>query len=198
MKHRLRGVTLIELMITLAVAIVLLAIGIPAFQSMQASGRLNSQTMALVTALNAARSEAVGRGIPVAVCARASDTSCGTDWTNGWLLFTDAAPAVGVCTSCNNCTDANFQNRTCDIVLKVFAPTRGEGRGTGTPPLRALEASADFVQFNSRGEQTGAVFRARSSQRDGLAGSDRCLRVGLTGQIVTQQGTYDQLGDCPL
>jgi len=69
------GLTLIELMVTLAVAIVLLAIGIPAFQGLASSNRASTQANGLVTALNLARSEAISRGIPVAVCARASASS---------------------------------------------------------------------------------------------------------------------------
>ncbi len=89
------GLTLVELMVTLAVAIVLLAVGVPTYRSMVANNAIVAQTNGLVSALNLARSEAVKRGGFVAVCPKASadvaETDCGGngDWANGWHLFTD-------------------------------------------------------------------------------------------------------------
>ena len=63
------GFTLIELMVTLAVAIVILAVGIPVFSTMIANNRAAADSNALVTALQFARSEAVKRSAQVRVCA---------------------------------------------------------------------------------------------------------------------------------
>ncbi len=197
------GLTLIELMVTLAVAIVLLAIGVPAFKGLDSGNRVIAQTNGLVTAMHLARAEAMSRGIPVAVCARASataDAACGTDgnaWGNGWLVFTDAVPNAGDCDDCAGCTEAGVTEETCDLVVKSFAAPRGHGRAeSGTSPP-AVQAGAAFVRFDGRGEQTGAVFRARSSQESGPAGSDRCVRVALSGQIETFRDTFPDLGSCP-
>ena len=57
------GFTLVELMITLAIAGILVAVGIPSFNSTISSNRLTSYANELVTALNLARSEAVKRGM---------------------------------------------------------------------------------------------------------------------------------------
>jgi prepilin-type N-terminal cleavage/methylation domain-containing protein len=197
------GLTLIELMVTLVMAVVLLAVGLPAFRGLESGNRASVQTNGLVTALNLARSEAIARGVPVAVCGRASPTSldaCGTDgdaWRNGWLVFTDAVPNAGDCDGCANCTEAGVAGQTCDLVVRSFAAPPRLGRAdSGTPPP-PIQGSAGFVRFNSRGEQTGAVFRARSSQEGGLAGSDRCVRVALSGQIETFRDTYANLGSCP-
>jgi type IV fimbrial biogenesis protein FimT len=85
------GFTLVELMITLAVGIIILTIGIPAFNNVMTSNQTSAYTNDLVSALRLARSEAIKRGEGVTVCAsNAAYTACNsTNWQNGWLVFTD-------------------------------------------------------------------------------------------------------------
>lgn len=92
---RQTGLTLIELMVTLAVAIVLLAVGIPAFNSLTARDISTSTVNNLVGALQQARVEALSRGETVAVCPLAAATPCNpnaapacaaADWRCGWAV----------------------------------------------------------------------------------------------------------------
>lgn len=83
MKRRQSGLTLVELMVTLAVAIIVLAIGIPAFTTMSARDMSAASVNALVTALQQARAEAISRGTGVSVQAESSD------WLNGWFTCCD-------------------------------------------------------------------------------------------------------------
>jgi len=53
------------------------------------NSKLNADYSQLIGALYLARSEAVKRSGSVTVCARQTDNSCGDDWNNGWLVFTD-------------------------------------------------------------------------------------------------------------
>ena len=86
------GFTLIELIVTVAAAIVILAVGIPVFSTMIANNRAAADSNALVTAFQFARSEAVKRSAQVRVCAGDGDDSnptpagCGGDWTGGLLV----------------------------------------------------------------------------------------------------------------
>jgi len=86
------GFTLVELIVTLAVAGILLGVGVPSFVQTVKDGKLSSEAVCLNLALFAARSEAVKRSGNVSVCARATDTQCGTDWRNGSLVFLDSVP----------------------------------------------------------------------------------------------------------
>lgn len=70
------GFTLIELMVTLAVAAVLMAIAIPSFTSIINSSRLTSTANELVSSLQLARSEALRRNTRVRVCRSVNGTSC--------------------------------------------------------------------------------------------------------------------------
>jgi len=85
------GFTFLELMIALAIFGILLAIGIPSLQAMLTSTRLTSETNQLITALQAARMEAIKRNTHVTLCTSQSQTTCdGTSWGNGWITYEDS------------------------------------------------------------------------------------------------------------
>lgn len=81
--NRQHGFTLIELMITLAIAAIVLAIGVPSFQGMMRNNRAAAQMNEFTSALNLARSEAVKRGVNVGL-----EPNTG-GWAQGWTVFVD-------------------------------------------------------------------------------------------------------------
>jgi len=90
-KSTQRGVTLTELVIGLAILGILAGIGVPSFQNSVQNAKLSGPYNDLIGALHLARSESIKRNTHVVVCARApnSDTNCGINWSNGWLVFID-------------------------------------------------------------------------------------------------------------
>jgi len=82
-----RGFSLIELLVVMAIAAVLLGIGIPNMQSFIVSSRLSSASNEFFTALNVARSEAVRRGVQVTLATNGTPGS--RDFTAGWTMFVD-------------------------------------------------------------------------------------------------------------
>src|SRR5436190_16210070 len=64
-----KGFTLLELMITVVVAAILLAWGVPSFREFQRNSAMTSAANDLITGLLAARAEAVKRHVPVTLCA---------------------------------------------------------------------------------------------------------------------------------
>lgn len=85
-----RGFTLLELMITIAVAGILLALAGPQFRAMVQGNRITTQVNEFVTAVNMARGEAVRSGEPVTLCASQDQNTCADpgdgDWAIGWIL----------------------------------------------------------------------------------------------------------------
>jgi len=82
---RSRGFTLLELMATLLVAGVLIAVAVPGFAATLRQNRLLADAHQFLTALNLARSEAIKRGAPVSVRAIAGNGS--NEWGGGWYLW---------------------------------------------------------------------------------------------------------------
>lgn len=86
--QRERGFTMVELLVTLVVLAVLLALAAPNMSTFVNSSRLRSSHGELVSALTLARSEATKRGLPVTVKARGS--TVGAEFSEGWDVFLDA------------------------------------------------------------------------------------------------------------
>ena len=84
-----QGVTLTELLIGLTILGILAGVGAPSFSNVIKNSRQGSTFNNIIGTLHLARSEAIKRNTGVAVCARLTDTQCGPDWSNGWLLFVD-------------------------------------------------------------------------------------------------------------
>ncbi len=94
--------TMIELLITIVVVTILLALGVPSFQEFVKNNRVTTQTNDFVTAIQLARSEAIKRGTFTTICASTDQATCDVtdgDWTSGWIVFSDlnrdGVPDVG-------------------------------------------------------------------------------------------------------
>ena len=85
--NKIQGFTLLELMITVFIAVLLTTIGIPSFMGLIRDSRMTANTNDFLTALNYARSEAATRNENVIIQSK-SGVNC--DWKDGWDIYIDA------------------------------------------------------------------------------------------------------------
>ena len=128
------GLTLIELVVTLAVISLLLVMGVPQFQSTTANSRLTTTINKLTGDLAFARTEAIKRGVSVAVTASANN------WVNGWT------------------TAANISGGTEDL---RFSPALTADIALTTSGVNAIQFNADgrstaAVNFTLCDDRTGS------------------------------------------
>ena len=90
---KLDGITLIELLISLALIAILLSWGTPGFISLYHRNVLSSEANTLLTHLMHTRSEAMKRNLSVVICRSEDGDSCvrssssRADWGMGWLIY---------------------------------------------------------------------------------------------------------------
>ena len=85
-----RGFTIIELMITILLFGVMVAIGVPSFKSITDTNEAATNSNAFLSALKIARTEATKRRQNIIVCASNNQSDCGSnDWSDGWIVFED-------------------------------------------------------------------------------------------------------------
>ncbi len=162
-----RGVTLIELMITLAVVAIVVMAGLPMLGDFTRDSRVVSRTNDLVATLNFARSEAVKRAEFVSLCPSSDQTSCtgGTDWTVGWIVWLD---------------DDGSGDGTVDsgeTIMRV---------GDATQAM-SISSGADSITYDPAGALNGSGVTL-TLRPDGCEGDERRqVDVNLSGRPRTSQ-----------
>jgi type IV fimbrial biogenesis protein FimT len=93
-RHGQRGVSLIELLVTLTVMTILLAVAVPGMQSFILSNRLRNLGNDFTAAVQRSRSEAMTQNQCVVLCMSSTTgnaapfcQSTGTNWAIGWVAY---------------------------------------------------------------------------------------------------------------
>ena len=124
------GFTLLELVITVALVAIVMAIGVPSMTNFIKNDRLTTQINTLVGHLAYARSEAVLKIQPVIVCASSNMSSCSSNnWADGWIVFVD--------------TDLNSDFSAGETMLRVQQPLTGGNT--------LINSTGSIVTYDSRG-----------------------------------------------
>ena len=168
------GFTLVELLITILVASLLMALAVPAFNSFIENNRIASSTNELVSALAVARSEAIHRRETASLCSSADLASCSgsANWETGWILFSDR--------NGNGLIDGT------DTLLRVWE---------AIPTGHTLTATGGLtrVSFDRLGAASGGdTFRlANPDCRSGQSNRERTITLLTSGSVNVARA------DCP-
>lgn len=137
MTRKAAGFTLIEAMVVVAIAAIVLTLGVPAFGSVVQRQRVATTLHLLSADMAMARSTALMRRARVGVCPRDAVSGCSTarDWSRGWLVFHDP--------------DGNRQpDADADILRVTDAPAGGA-------TVLYLPASRSYLRYLPDGRSTG-------------------------------------------
>jgi len=140
---------MIELLVTISIAVIMLTLAVPSFQSFIQQSRLTGYTNDLVLAMAYAKSEAVKRGINVEVCASSNSSTCTGTWQQGWIVRASNGDVLQVRTPyqgtiCGSATSVTFRNTgfitaATDTTFSLYygADTRERRTVTVNPQGRA-------------------------------------------------------------
>lgn len=136
------GLTLVELLSTIAIVAIIATVGVPAFSKMLATSRLNTERDRLLLSLYAARSAAIMRRVHVSLCpGDVQGCSGSTRWEDGWIVFEDPDAS-------SDCADSDGDLR-CDA--DGGAIIRMEPASDGYVTIRGNTHIATGARFNRQG-----------------------------------------------
>jgi type IV fimbrial biogenesis protein FimT len=162
--NKCRGFTLLELMVTLVIAVILVTVAVPGFSNLIRNNQAAAQANELLTALKIARNEALKRRTRVSVCSRANprttpETCAGnTNWATGWLVFEDP--------NNNGVFDAGEE------LIRVGDITAGNA---------TLTATANDISYLSNGLSSGTM-TFTLTPGDCRGNQKKMIRVNVTGR----------------
>jgi type IV fimbrial biogenesis protein FimT len=187
------GFTVVELMITVAVAAILLALALPSFRETIISSNVTETTNQLIGDLNLARSEAVRRGTLVAVIS----TSGTNSWDGGWRVETDgdflangtfaALPIAAASKDVLLRTNPGV-NATSGYAVKTAVAVQACA-GSATVPAPGM------IIFNAQGTQPCNVtgFHINVCRPDSQPAKSKWITVGASGMAKSQTNTAASL-----
>ena len=155
------GYTLLEILITTAIVVIVMSIGIPSMSNFIKNDRLSTQINAMVGHLAYARSEAVLRHQSVIVCASDDESSCSSNnWADGWIVFVDA----------DNSNDFSAG----DEMLRVKQPLKGGNT--------LINSAGNNVEYDIRGFAPNSI-SSFSLCDDRGATHIKSISISVTGRV---------------
>lgn len=169
-QRRVSGFSIIELMITIAVVAILVAVALPSFQQSLRGNRVSTSSNELITGLTLARSEALRNPRGAVICSSEDGATCGGDWNDGWIVWIDA--------------DGNGLPGGADD--RLLRAVEGNDRLTITATAPGGPTFANRILFDNRGRvdnNDARVVTVRSTECSDGAMHQVQINVSRTGQV---------------
>lgn len=173
-RRRVVGFTLIELMVTVAVAVILSMVAVPSFRQFILNQRIKNTSYDLVSALTMARSEAITRNAPVSLAAS------GASWANGWCVIT---PPPTTPTDCSTAIITHEAlNGSMSVNSYVPPSTPGDAGDAGASLPRPTSTGLPTITYGASGRATTATNLFVIDPATELTGvKTRCVTVSSIG-----------------
>ncbi len=165
------GFGLIELLITVAILAILVAVAFPSFEGSMRNNRVTSATNEMIASLSLARMEALRNPRGAVLCASGDGINCGSNWNDGWMVFIDV-------------DGDGDPGGTDDRILRYV---QGKSRMSVASTSGGGVAFANKIIFDNRG-RVDEHSRTLTLQPDTCPTGQqlrRTIDVGLTGQART-------------
>lgn len=167
-----RGFTLVELMITLAVAVILITVAFPAYRQMLLDNQRDRYSNDLLSTLNLARTEAVTRNQTVIICKSDDQASCdnSVNWNDGWLVYADvdgngafSELAGDVLLDAHEATTSSFTLTSEDFPNTVVYQVSGRHTRPATAVPHAFELCNTATEMDGRNIEITSTGRPRAT-----------------------------------
>jgi len=164
LRPHMTGFTLLELVVVMAIAAILMLVGVPSYRYFTTSNRMSSEVNGLLGDLQFARYEAIKEGQNVTVCPSTDGSTCSATntWNNGWIVQSN-----------NGGTAATLRYQRAFTGTDSFTSTTG----------------VQSIAFNREGFASGLTSSTVTfSLHDSTSNTayTRCLAVGIAGLLTTQ------------
>lgn len=160
-----QGYSLVEVLMTLIIVGILVAIAYPSYRSFIQNTRVTTLTNDFMSSLAYARAEALKGDVAVTICPTADDNyyDCGpaANWPRGWIIFQDRNQNGHV---------ANLKDR-----LKVYRSGVGDIQVMTTVP---------YITYNRAGFLSAGIGAFTLSLTDCVGNSARLVNLSPTGRAT--------------
>jgi len=171
-----QGFSALELMVSMAIVAILLAASVPAFKNYSWNLRINTAMDSLQTDLVLARRSAITLNTQTVACPAPGADSCsgGSDWQNGWIVFTDL--------------NGDRQRQTGEPLLKQ----------SGAVEFVQISSSRSrsYLRFLPNGSAPGSNVSIRFCDQRGARYAGK-VSVSNSGRIRLQSGGIKATINCP-